>query len=157
VKTEQYASAETDALIAAATLVPDAILPELPRLRIEDMNNLLPFEDDEANDDIQDNDVHNYPGVLKNEPTLEESLFLEQEEQDDNNEARIAIQPAAPPVLERIDDGEIDSIADAFEVLATDGDDVSTTSEGDEMKMAIDTDRYSIQSIGEQWQSHLMF
>jgi hypothetical protein len=90
----QFATAEEEALVAAATLIPDPVTAELPNLPIEEMNDLIAFED-EDNDDQNVEREYNYPGILKAEPTLEESLFDNQTEQDDNEEARVALAPPA--------------------------------------------------------------
>jgi hypothetical protein len=148
VTTNQYRSAETDALVAAATLVPDPIMPELPRLRIEDMNNLLTFEDDDADDDIQEHDLDNFPGVLKNEPALEESLFVDQEEQDDNIEDRVAIKPETPPASDRTSDRGHESTIDV-EMVTDDYSNVLITPKAESMEMLIDTETNAFPLIGE--------
>jgi hypothetical protein len=132
---EQYASAEDDALTTSAILVPDPAMADLPRLRIEDMQDLIAFEDDDNNEDMQENEMQNFPGVLKVEPKLEESLFDDQIREDDNREARAAMEQSAPPTWDF--DYKSDSEIDGFH---SDNDLISRESEEMKSEFAFEND-----------------
>ena len=109
-----YATAEDEGLIAAATLIPDAVIPDLPRLPLDAMNELIAFDDEDANADIEERDLPNYPGILKEDPTLEEGLFADQIDEDDNHEARAALTPVGPKDDNPLEyDAELSAYADS--------------------------------------------